>query len=220
MKKLTKYIEEKLLINKNFKSDASFIYKLENKEKIRIFCERWPQFNNYKDKVYINGEHVKIDNEGETIKKFNPGEYEVYIEDIDNVISCGSMFVSCKQLIYVPEFNTSKSDNFNNMFNGCINLKEVSLFDTSNGRFAFFMFGKCKKLKTVPKYDFLNCEDFDFMFDTCTILKDVPLFNMNIDKVKSMSDIFGGCENLSDDTIEEWKQIYDFTNCCKNENIN
>ena len=48
-----------------------FVYKPNERGQIKIFDEDWLQFKKYKDKVYINDEHVELDNLGYTKKNMN-----------------------------------------------------------------------------------------------------------------------------------------------------
>ena len=161
-----------------------FIYKLDERGQIKIFDKDWPQLKKYKDKVYINGEHIELDGRDHTNEEFEPGIYEVEIKDIDNVTNCLYMFYDCIHLIEVPLFNTSKVEDMYGMFSCCKNIKEVPLFDTS------------------------NVQDMRWMFENCVNIKEVPLFNMS--KLKNKAGMFKHCENLSEQTKKEWSQIYDF----------
>ena len=43
-----------------------FVYIITDNKRIKIFDDDWTQFKDYKDKVYINDEHVEIDDSGFT----------------------------------------------------------------------------------------------------------------------------------------------------------
>ena len=112
--------------------DRCFVYRLDEKEQIKIFGDGtsygWPQFKKYKKKIRINGKHVELNNHGYTISIFKPGEYKIYIEDIDKVTDIESMFFSCQQLVsaFIPDSVTSIGDR---AFCGCRNLKTVYVED-------------------------------------------------------------------------------------------
>ena len=160
---INKQVDEKLLINKDYKNDEQyFIYDVDDEEsKIAIFDNTWPQFNDYKDKVYINGEHVEITNGGFTTKGYSKGIYKVEIKDIDKVENCASMFLGCWQLVEAPYFNTKKVKTMNNMFYHCINLEEVSLFDTSKVTEMHWMFYDCNDLSDKTKQRWSKVYDFN-----------------------------------------------------------
>ena len=115
---INQQVDEKLLINKDYKNNDYFIYELYETEQIKIFDRGWTQFNKYKNKVYIDGKKLAIDFNGWTIEKFEPGIYEVEIKDIDKVTYCNFMFFACKELVKVPWFDTSNIDDMNSMFLG------------------------------------------------------------------------------------------------------
>ena len=120
------------------KISGCFIYKIEDKpSRIKIFDLRWPKYRTYKHKVYINDEHIEL-KRGETVKKFAPGEYMVYIEDINQVEDTGYMFYKCHQLVkaYIPNSITSIS---HDTFYGCSSLISINIPNsvTSIGEFAF-----------------------------------------------------------------------------------
>lgn len=239
MKTLHNYISEKLVINKGYKyNNKYFIYKIVSRSKwdkqqiIKIFDYRWDYNKIYKTKIYINGEHVEVDKWGCTQKEYEAGEYEIYIEDFDKVTNCDFMFAECKQLIYVPYFDTSNVGSMAYMFKECINLEEVSLFDTSKVEDMEHMFEGCNNLTGVPSFDtskvlnmynmFRNCTNIETvplfdtkkvkrmwgMFSGCTNLKEVPLFHTNM--YMDYSNMFYKCKNLSVETKQRWSKVYDF----------
>ena len=189
MKRLNNYIYE-WKANTNTMSSIEkhdiqyFVYNIKIKNLIKIFNSNWTQFKFYKDKVYINGEHVKLNDYGRTTDLYNPGTYMVEIKDIDEIINCDYMFYECDQLVSVPLFDTSKVKYMKGMFFNCIKLEKVPLFDTSNVITMYGMFHECEKLKNVPKF--------------------------NIDNVNDLNFIFYKCPNLNRITINNWSSVYDF----------
>ena len=204
MKTLNNYITEWKVTTstKSFiKLYNKFIYKLTTDAQIKIFDPDWPLFNDYKNKVYIDGEHVELDEYGNTVDEYIGGTnmcYEVEIKDIDGLENCLYMFYDCKQLFFVPFFNTSKVENMFSMFHGCSMLEEVTLFNTSKVNDMYCMFKDCKNLKVVPKFNTKNVETMKDMFWNCYKLKKLPLFDTS--KVKDIKSMFYGCNNLSDET--------------------
>ena len=161
MKTLKQHIEEKLVINKNYKNDDKyFIYKLDKKVYLKIFDNNWPQFKDYKDKVYINGEHVELNHLGRTIQKYEPGIYKVEIKDIDKITSCNHIFYFTR-IIKIPYFDTSKVENMEEMFGNCMDLKEVPLLDTKNVRNMWNMFSMCIRLNKETKQQWSKIYDFE-----------------------------------------------------------
>ena len=170
--------------------DKCFIYRVEDEpSRIKIFDDGsdngWTEFEKFKDKVYINGKHIELtDIGGYTLDEFKPGEYKVYIEDIDQITACKCMFYKCTQLVSVPKFDTSKIDDMMRMFYKCTQLVSVPEFDTSKVKDMYEMFFCCRSLESVP------------VFDTS--------------KVEDMNDMFLDCDNLNQDTIDNWKYRYNF----------
>ena len=162
MKTLKQHIEEKLIINKDFKYiNNYFLYKIDKEEKIKIFHYNWTEWSKYIHNVYINGEHINLDGLGRTEKIYKPGTYEVKIKDIDDITNCGGMFSYCNQLINVPLFDTSKVINMRWMFSDCFKLEEVPLFDTSKVKDMEGMFGKCYNLSDETKELWTTIYDFE-----------------------------------------------------------
>lgn len=189
MKTLINYINEKLLINKGFKNDEEyFIYKIDKKDHIRIFDKSevrgWPHRKDYKNKVYINNRLTELDDNGCTVELYDPGEYIVYIEDLDKITTCESMFWSNQHIINVPYFNTT---NINNMHG---------------------MFGYCSNLEKVPQFDTKNVKDMSQMFYGCIELRDIPL--LEISKDTNTGAIFHNKMNLNSECKEKWLNTYDW----------
>lgn len=186
MKSLHNYISEKLVINKDFKKMENFVYEHDGHGFIKIFDgEDWPEFKKYRDKVYINDEKVELQNDGWTLETYEPGIYNVYIENLEQLKNAYLMFWRCEELKKVPLFDTTNLRSMNYMFQMCTGLKEVALFDTSkvttmNGTFQH------------------------------TALKDVPLFNTRSVEENQMSMMFANCYKLSKETKQRWSKIYDF----------
>ena len=134
-------------IKKSF--DKCFIYKLKLNEKcrIQIFNADWPEFKKYRDKVWIKGKHIELDNKGWTVNKFEPGEYRAYIEDIDKLTDTTCMFYKCTRLVsaFIPN---SVSEIGKSMFHSCGRLTSVTIPNsvTTIGSFAFYY---CTRLTSI-----------------------------------------------------------------------
>lgn len=187
MKSLNNYINEWKANNDTMSSIKTQYFVYVNElcyASIKIFDENWSQFKDYKDKVYVNGKHIEIDDDGWTKDFFTQGDIKVEIKDIDNIKNCQYMFYECTRLVEVPLFDTSKVENMYGMFNGCKNLRKVPLFDTRNVTTMYSMFQACENLETVPKFNIDNVDDLNF--------------------------IFYQCPDLNRITIKNWSSVYDF----------
>jgi len=164
MKTLNTYINEWQVSNKtvsSIKKTPYFIYKISSKSTIRIFDDEFEELEDFKNKVYINGKQVEIKTDGCTVEKYEPGEYKVYIEDIDDITDCTCMFQYCSELISVPFFDTSKVDSMEFMFKCCENLENVPLLNTNKVYFMAGMFVDCYNLSDETKQDWSKVYDFE-----------------------------------------------------------
>ena len=166
MKTLTTYIKEdfklshKTEIHKEY--TQIFKFKVKKANSIQIVSTSWSQFNEYRDKIYVNGENIKIGDGGYTIKIFQPGTYDIYIKDVDKVTNCNSMFWWSNCLISVPKFDTSNVSDMRFMFNHCENLEDVPLLDTRSVELnkMDYMFDGSKKLSIDTKKRWSALYDF------------------------------------------------------------
>lgn len=187
-----------------------FIFEQSKKDIIKIFDINWAQLTDYKDKVYIDGKNIEINDDGRTINKFEPGKYIVEIKDIDKVVYCQYMFSGCDKLISVPLFDTSNVKNMCGMFSGCTGIENIPLFDTKNVENMSYMFWGCEKLKSIPKFNTARVTDARYMFWACKSLIEVPLFNNRNYHYLQIENMFLECDNLNDKTKRDWSKIYDF----------
>ena len=191
MKTLNNYISE-WKANTNTVSSIEkrdiqcFVHRLKDREFIKIFEGEWPQYKDYKDKVYINGKKVELDENGFTNKLYNKGEYHVIIDEINNVTNCQYMFYGCRRLVEIPLFDTSKVELMSQMFSYCNGLISIPLFNTK------------------------NVTTMSWMFEACENLKEVPLFDTS--KLKNATGMFNICYKLNNETKKAWSHIYNFEN--------
>ena len=210
--------------------DKCFIYRIEDEpSEIYIFNGQktptaqayvWAEYEKYKDKVYINGKHIELDNEGcegWTIDTFDPGEYRVYIKDIDQVEDTEYMFYDCEQLVkaYIPRSATSIG---NSMFMGCINLSSVIIPDsiTKIGYRAFCNCFNLPKINIPSSVIFMGGQAFCH----CHNLTDISFTNSKLDFINS--DLFKNCSSLKNINLPaSIKYINEWAFCgCENlENI-
>lgn len=161
----------------------SFLYKVNLKDRIRVFNDQWKELKDHRNDVFINGKRVEVNEYGWTTEYYEVGVYEVLI-NISKVTDCENMFKSCHHLYIVPYLNT-------------INVKNMS-----------FMFSFCTELVKVEGMETKNVVSMERMFRSCHHLETVPLFN--IDNCKYLDNMFYDCPSLSFKSKKEWKKIYDF----------
>lgn len=99
------------------------------------------------------------------------------------------------KLVYAPNIDTRNVTDMKQMFQGCLNLKEVPMLNTSKATYMNSMFSDCKSLTTVPAFDTSNVDYMEQMFQGCTSLTTVPAFNTS--NLKYMNGMFYSCSSLT-----------------------
>ncbi len=156
----------------------------------------------------------------------------------DAPINCERLFsntlgtFSKLEVIDLSEFNMSKAQYVERLFDGCRNLKEIrglENLDTSNFRNIRGLFLYCESLESLDlsnwKLDKLY--DMNNAFEMCLNLKEIKgLENFNLSEVDTLSGVFKFCKSLKNvKGIENWNvsNIRDadclFMNCESLENV-
>ena len=186
MKSLTNYINEKLIVNKNYNqytyAPKSF-YELrkiieDRYEKLGPGTEQDPvDFNDIDvsniDSFYIDDKGLF---EGTKFKYIDISEWDVL-----NIKSMNSMFFDCKELKSVGDLSSWDVSNVTDMsfmFCDCNCLNpDVSSWDVSNVTDMSSMFYRCKKFnQDISSWNISNVTDMMYMFYNC------ESFNKDISK--------------------------------------
>ncbi len=85
-----------------------------------------------------------------------------------------------------------------NMFEDCVNLKNIPSLNTSNIIIMSNMFKNCYTLITIPLLDTGKVTNMSYMFQNCTNLTTIPLLNTS--NVTSMQSMFY-CPNLTNESL-------------------
>ena len=192
MKTLTKYlnekldtfpsqVDEKLVINKNYKSPYTCAPKSFD-ELRKIIDDRY-------NKLGPGTKQKPID--------FN----DVDVSNIDSFynknISTGIFEETKFEYIDISDWNVSNVKDMHNMFFLCKELKsigDISNWDVSKVKNMNAMFGNCEQLVSIgdlSSWNVSNAEHISFMFYNCKILKSVgDLSNWNVSNVKYMNNAF------------------------------
>ena len=219
MKTLTKYLNEKLVVNQRF--DEKLIINKDYKDVHAYTCspKTFDELRNIIEDRYdklgpgtktkpINFNDVDVSNIDSFSNENNKGifaetkfEY-INISDwnVSKVKYMNHMFYYCKQLKSVgdlSDWDVSDVEDMRNMFFKCEHLQSVGdLYDwnVSKVKYMNHMFYYCKQLKSVgdlSNWDVSDVEDIACMFYNCKQLTSVgDLSNWNILHVKYMSAVF------------------------------
>ena len=170
MKPLNQYIQEKLIVNKNYK-DASVSPKSFD-ELRKIIDDRY-------DKLGPGTEHNPID--------FN----DIDVSNLDpfySSVTGSGIFQETKfKYIDISDWDVSNVKSTSHMFHGCDELKsvgDISGWDVSKVKDMSYMFAFCKKFnQDLSKWDVSNVTNMYSMFADCKLfnqdLSDWDVSNVN-----------------------------------------
>ena len=116
--------------------------------------------------------------------------------DTSNVLDISHMFDRCSRLTSIPMLNTSKTTAMHGLFYGCTNLTEVPQLNTSSTTDMSGMFENCTSLTAIPLLDTSNVSDARSMFYGCTSLTTVP--QMDFSSATDAMNMFYGCTSLTE----------------------
>ena len=179
MKTLTKYLNEKLIINKDYHYDV--IVPKSFNELRNIIEDRYDKFGAGTKRKPINFNDIDVSN----INSFCKSNGDGIFQQTDF------------KYIDISDWDVSDVEDMRNMFYKCVHLQSVGdLYDwnVSSVKYMNHMFYYCKQLKSVgdlSNWDVSNVEDTACMFYNCKQLTSVgDLSNWNILHVKYMSSMF------------------------------
>ncbi len=112
--------------------------------------------------------------------------------DADQVLM--NRFRNDKNLVFCPLVDTSKANNMQSMFSGCVNLIQVPLIDTSSVVHFDEMFYNCTSLTTIPQFDTSNLYSAQLMFGGCSKLVKIPLLDFT--KAEQLRSMLLACSEL------------------------
>ena len=188
MKTLNQYIQEKLIINRDYR-DVN-IYHPKSFDKLRNIIEyRYKKLGPGTKKNPIDFNDVDVSNIDSFCDK-NIGIFEKtkfkYIDisywDVSNVYSMRHMFYRCKELESVGD---------------------ISKWNVSKVRFMAFMFSECKKInQDLSEWNVSNVTDMNYMFWECGSFNQ-DLSKWNVSNVIDMSNMFSDCTSFNQD-LSNW----------------
>ena len=166
MKTLNQYIQEKLIINKDYK-DVKMYHPKSFNELRNIIEDRYKKLGPGTKQNPVDFNDIDVSNIDSFCNKYNIGIFEYtrfkYIDisywNVSNVKSMGYMFAYCEELRSVGDISSwdvSNVTNMSHMFYMCEELKsvvDISGWDVSNVRNHDIMFLYCSiKDEYKPKF--------------------------------------------------------------------
>ena len=182
MKSLTNYINEKLIINKNYK-DAKIVVKSFD-ELRNIVIDRYNKLGPGTKHNPIDFNDIDVSNLDSFCNNKGKGIFDhtrfKYIDisdwNVSNVESMRHMFYWCNELESVGDLSNWDVSNvilMRTMFSYCSKLKslgDISCWDVSNVTDMRFMFEWCESFnQDISNWNVSNVTDIDFMFHNCPI---------------------------------------------------
>ena len=164
MKSLNQYIQEKLIVNKDYR-DVNIVTPKSFDELRKIIEDRYEKLGPGTKRKPINFNDIDVSNLDSFCNDKGKGIFEgtkfKYIDisswDVSNIKSMRSMFHWCKELKSVgdiSEWDVSKVTNMTYMFYRCKKFnQDLSKWNVSNVRYHAYTFYNCPiKEKYKPKF--------------------------------------------------------------------
>ena len=186
-------------------SDTDYIFgrKMDRKQIATIY------FRNKKENIGEDAWDVSEKRNGSimawTEEKRN-GFMDLYLAANGNILAnkdCSSLFKeyrNLKKFIGLQYFRTNQTENMENMFFNCIQLKTLNLkkMDTGNVTNMSHMFYLCLHLQSLnlEKLHTDQVTDMSAMFAFCSDLKELDLSSFDTSNVKNMNMMFFHCKSL------------------------
>ena len=215
MKPLNQYIQEKLIINKDFNKKKQINITATPKDHYElkeIIEDRYKKLGPGTKQKPIDFNDIDTSNITSFDKLFS-GMYFKYIDvslwNTSRVDSVYNMFYDCDELVStgdISEWNVSNVKTFRGMFFHCVILESIgdlSQWDvTEKLTDTAVMFCMCYKLKNIGDiggWEMKNVSNTCQMFQRCDELEYIgDVSSWDLGNVKSMSGMFRGCKNLND----------------------
>ena len=186
MKQLSAYVQERLIINKDYREVKIVVKSFDELRK--IIEDRYKKLGSGTKQNHIDFNDIDVSNLDSFYDKnagrFGKGLFEniqfKYIDisywDVSNIESMKQMFYLCKELKSVGDiskWNVSKVTNMVYMFYECNELEfigDISKWDVSNVIYMTHMFEGFKKFnQDISNWNISNVRAIMYMFDDCPI---------------------------------------------------
>ena len=203
MKPLNKYIQEKLIINKDYHDNMIVVKSFDELRK--IIEDRYDKLGAGTKQDPIDFNDIDVSNIDSFCDNDDNGLFEKtkfkYIDisdwDTSSVTNMLSMFYKCNELKSVGDisyWDVSNVTNMAYMFTGCTNLnQDISDWSVSLVTDMSYMFFGCEKFnQDISKWDVSKVADMCGMFKSCRSFNQ-DLSKWNISKVRYHSYMFENC---------------------------
>ena len=180
MKSLNQYIQEKLIINKDYHDNKIVIKSVDELRK--IIEDRYDKLGPGTKENPIDFNDIDVSNLDSFSNYKGKGIFEEtqfkYIDisdwDVSNVTDMSYMFFACEELKSVGDISSwdvSKVTDMSFMFYNCVSFnQDISSWDVSNVTDMKYMFCNCKSFnQDISNWDVSNVKCYLLMFYNCQI---------------------------------------------------
>ena len=205
MKSLNQYIQEKLIINKDYR-DTTIAEPKSFDELRKIIEDRYDKLGPGTKDNPIDFNDIDVSNiDSFYNSNIDEGIFEEtkfkYIDisdwNVSNITNMSYMFYYCEELESVGDiskWDVSNVTNMRSMFFRCESFnQDISGWDVSSVTNMRYMFCNCKSFnQDISNYDVSNVTNMDFMFAGCESFNQ-DLSSWDVSNVTNMHDMFTGC---------------------------
>ena len=190
MKTLNQYIQEKLIINKDYRDNTIVVKSFDELRK--IIEDRYKKLGPGAEQKPIDFNDIDVSN----------------LDSFCNDKSEGIFEYTKFKYIDISDWDVSNMKSMRSMFYGCDELKSVgniSGWDVSNVTDMRYMFYECDELKSVGDiscWDVSSVNDMHGMFCECKSFNQ-DLSSWNVSNVIIMTSMFDGCKSFNQD-LSKW----------------
>ena len=213
MKNLNQYIQERLIINKNFNKKKQINITVTPKDHYElkdVIEDRYKKLGPGTEQKPIDFNDIDTSKITSFDKLFS-GMYFKYIDvslwNTSRVDSVYNMFYDCDELVStgdIGEWDVSNVTVFDDMFANCTcikNIGDLSDWDVSNAETFAGMFFNCMRLESIGDLSYWEVTDkltnTFAMFGMCYKLKNIgDIGKWKMKNVTNMTAMFSGCREL------------------------
>ena len=217
MKQLSKYLAEKLIINKDYRDNTIVVKSFDELRK--IINDRYDKLGPGTEQNPIDFNDIDVSNI-DSFYNYNKdkgifdGMHFKYIDisgwNVSNAESMQYMFFECSELKSVGDISSwdvSKVTNMNSMFYRCKKFdQDISGWDVSKVSDMGYMFGYCESFnKNISSWDVSKAKDMCAMFKFCKSFNQ-DLSKWNVSNVRYHEFTFYNCL-IKEEYKPKFKQI-------------